>query len=116
MSDAEALKSVVERWASRIGVRPKRVQIQRMTTKWASCSPAGRISLSRDLLEENAGFQEVVIVHELLHLRVPNHGKLFRSLMSAYLPGWEEVAGGRIARVCGYQDGTGRGPNRLSRR
>jgi len=28
----------------------------------------------------------------LLHLRVPNHGKLFRSLMSLYLPKWEEIA------------------------
>jgi predicted metal-dependent hydrolase len=87
-----------------------------MTTKWASCSPAGRICLSKDLLGEDAAFQEVVVVHELLHLRVPNHGKLFKSLMTAYLPGWEEVARGRISRMCGYQDGTGRGPNRLLRR
>ena len=27
-------------------------------------------------------------VHELLHLRVRNHGKLFRALMSAHVPGW----------------------------
>jgi predicted metal-dependent hydrolase len=33
-------------------------------------------------------FQDYVIVHELLHLRVPNHGKLFKSLLTAYLPGW----------------------------
>ena len=32
---------------------------------------------------------EFVIVHELLHLRVPNHGKLFKSLLSAYVPAWE---------------------------
>ncbi|MGH2739260.1 MAG: M48 metallopeptidase family protein [Actinomycetota bacterium] len=87
--DATALKAEVRRWAARIGVQPKRVQVQRMTTKWASCSSAGRICLSRDLLHEDRAFQEVVIVHELLHLRVPNHGKLFRSLMTAYVPGWE---------------------------
>ncbi|MDE0424212.1 MAG: M48 family metallopeptidase [Candidatus Poribacteria bacterium] len=33
---------------------------------------------------------EFVIVHELIHLLVPNHGKLFKSFMSAYLPDWEE--------------------------
>ncbi len=37
-------------------------------------------------------FQEYVIVHELLHLRVPNHGKLFRTLMLLYLPDWEDLA------------------------
>jgi hypothetical protein len=95
------LKATVQRWAARIGVRPKRVQVQRMTKKWASCSVSGRLCFSRDLLVEDAAFQEVVIVHELLHLRVPNHGKLFKGLMSAYLPGWEKACGSRISRVCG---------------
>ena len=90
----------MQRWASKISVQPKRIQIQRMTTKWASCSPAGRICFNIDLLLENAAFQEVVIIHELLHLLVPNHGKLFRSLMTAYVPRWEQVGGLRIARLC----------------
>lgn len=67
-----------------------------MSRKWASCSPAGRLSFNRALLSEPRAFQEVVIVHELLHLRVPNHGKLFKSLMHAYLPDWERRAGNRI--------------------
>ena len=33
---------------------------------------------------------EFVIVHELVHLLVPNHGRVFKSFMSAYLPDWEE--------------------------
>jgi predicted metal-dependent hydrolase len=54
------------------------------------------------LLDEPASFREVVIVHELLHLLVPNHGKLFKSLMNAYLPGWEARAAGRVSRFfCG---------------
>ena len=32
---------------------------------------------------------EFVIVHELVHLLAPNHGKVFKSFMSAYLPDWE---------------------------
>ena len=100
---ARILKDRVGQWASKIGVRPLRVQIQPMIKKWASCSPSGRICLSKDLLSEDRAFQQVVIVHELLHLRVHNHGKLFKSLMSAYLPEWEKVANGRIRSVCGYK-------------
>jgi predicted metal-dependent hydrolase len=107
MNGAEALRSAVERWASRIGVTPRRVQVQHMTTKWASCSPSGRICLSKDLLDEDPAFQEVVVVHELLHLRVPNHGKLFKSLLTAFLPEWEETASGRISRMCGYRNSFG---------
>ncbi len=99
----EDLKGEVRQWAATIGVVPKRVQIQKMTRKWASCSTSGRIYLSRDLLRESRVFREIVIVHELLHLSVPNHGKLFKSLMSAYLPDWEVRARGRVARMCGYE-------------
>lgn len=91
---AAAFKDRVDRWASVLGVQPKRVQIQRMTTKWASCSSTGRICFSRDLLRQPETFQEVVIVHELLHLQVANHGKLFKSLMKAHLPGGETFING----------------------
>jgi len=84
------MREQIRQWADRIGVKPVGVQIQRMTKKWASCSTTGRICFSAELLTEPAGFREVVIVHELLHLRVPNHGKLFKSLLNAYVPGWEE--------------------------
>ena len=96
--EALAFRARVQEWAARIGVRPRRVQVQTMSAKWASCSTGGRVCFSRDLLRQEPTFQEVVIVHELLHLRVPNHGKLFKSLMTAYVPGWEAVAGSRIAR------------------
>ncbi|NPV52165.1 MAG: M48 family metallopeptidase [Firmicutes bacterium] len=56
-----------------------------MKHKWASCSSSGRLSFSTDLLHEPADFRAEVIVHELLHLKVPNHGPLFRSLVCAYL-------------------------------
>jgi len=96
-----AIRNDVHHWATRLGVTPSRVQIQRMTQKWASCSTTGRICFSTDLLHEPAAFCEVVIVHELLHLLVPNHGKLFKSLMNAYLPGWQERVAGRASRLCG---------------
>lgn len=108
IKQAESLKHKVQLWAARIGVEPKRVQIQRMTAKWASCSTSGRICFSKDILGQSAPFREVVIVHELLHLRVPNHGRLFKSLMNAYLPEWEEKAGGRVSSLCGYQRLNGR--------
>ncbi|NOQ23558.1 MAG: DUF45 domain-containing protein [Candidatus Aegiribacteria sp.] len=44
------------------------------------------------LSSEEEDFQEYVIVHELLHLRIPNHGILFKNLISVYIPNWEEIA------------------------
>lgn len=62
-----------------------------MRHKWGSCSSKGIVTLAIDLVEQERDFQEFVIAHELLHLRVPNHGRLFKSLMSAYVPNWRRL-------------------------
>src|SRR5262245_17818513 len=76
-------------WAERLKVTPKYVRVQRMTRKWGSCSTGGIVTLAEDLADENRRFQDFVIVHELLHLRVQNHGKLFKALMGLHVPGWQ---------------------------
>jgi len=90
--DKGTFKAAVRDWSTRLKVEPSQVRMQKMTNKLASCSTKKCVSFSEDLLKKHLDFQEYVIVHELLHLRVPNHGKLFRSLMSLYLPKWEEIA------------------------
>ena|SRR5258708_7982724 len=84
----DLLKRRVERWALKLRVKPRHVRVQRMTRKWGSCSTAGTVTLAADLEEQVAGFQDFVVAHELLHLRVPNHGRLFKVLMTAYIPRW----------------------------
>ena len=86
----EALRQRVEYWSGRLRVPAPRVRVRDMTRKWGSCSTSGTITLARDLSCQDAGFQDFVIAHELLHLRVPNHGRLFRALMNAHVPDWRE--------------------------
>ena len=71
-----------------------------MRKKWASCSTAGTLTFSQSLLDEPKKFREYVVAHEVLHLSVPNHGRLFKSLMSAFVPGWESIAKGRVSGAC----------------
>ena len=84
------LKNAVSQWADRIGVKVREIHLRQMQRKWASISTNGRLTLNADLLSLPEALTEFVIVHELVHLLVPNHGKLFKSFMSAYLPDWEE--------------------------
>ncbi len=78
-------------WAARLRVNPRVIRVQPMRRKWGSCSSAGTVTLAADLLEQDERFQDFVIVHELLHLRVPSHGRVFKALMSAHVPGWREL-------------------------
>jgi predicted metal-dependent hydrolase len=87
--DADDLRWAVRNWATRIGVKPARIQIRPMQTKWASVSTTGRMTFDVGLLTLPKELGEFVIVHELVHLLVPNHGKVFKSFMHAYLPDWE---------------------------
>ncbi|MCH7228971.1 M48 family metallopeptidase [Haloferula sp. A504] len=87
----EAFKTEVWRWAELTKTEPTQVRVQRMTRKWASCSTSGCLSFSKELLQQRKEFRDYVIVHELLHLKVPNHGKLFKRLLDAFVPGWERL-------------------------
>ena len=95
LSTQTKLKKEIKYWADKIKVKPSQIRIQRMKNKWASCSAKGWVSFNKNLLRESKSFQEYVIVHELLHLIIPNHGKLFKTMMNIYLPGWERIAKGK---------------------
>ena len=82
---ADLFKAEVRAWAKRIGVEPREVHLRPMRRKWASCSSNGRLTFNTDLLGEPASFRREVIVHELLHLKIPNHGKVFKALLKAHL-------------------------------
>ncbi|MGB6055732.1 MAG: YgjP-like metallopeptidase domain-containing protein [Burkholderiaceae bacterium] len=78
-------------WALKLKVNPRVVRVQAMRHKWGSCSSAGTVTLASDLLDQDARFQDYVIVHELLHLRYSTHGRVFKALMSAHIPGWQAM-------------------------
>jgi len=81
----ELFLSEVSAWATRIGVEVREVRIRPMKRKWASCSSRGRVTFDTDLMRQPAAFRREAIVHELVHLKVPNHGQLFSSLVKSYL-------------------------------
>ena len=52
-------------------------------------STAGRLTINSELVAMPRRLGEFVIIHELVHLLAPNHGKVFASFMAAYMPDWE---------------------------
>ncbi|MBB5346206.1 M48 metallopeptidase family protein [Tunturibacter empetritectus] len=91
MQNAKYLRHRADSWAKRLKVSPRSIRVQQMTRKWGSCSTLGTVTLAADLLRCKDSFQDFVIVHELLHLRVPNHGRLFKALLTAHIPHWRTL-------------------------
>jgi predicted metal-dependent hydrolase len=92
IDDRARLRKRVDQWARRVKVVPRVVRIQPMVRKWGSCSSNGTITLADDLIDQSVEFQDFVIVHELLHLRIPNHARLFKAMLGAYVPNWKRVS------------------------
>lgn len=93
---AQDLRRRTLAWALRLKVNPRVVRVQTMRRKWGSCSSAGTVTLASDLLDQEPRFQDYVIVHELLHLRYATHGRVFKALMSAHVPGWQAMEARRM--------------------
>ncbi|MDT3669653.1 MAG: M48 family metallopeptidase [Aromatoleum sp.] len=81
----QAFRQRVSQWAEKLNVGTHTVTLRPMRNKWASCSTSGRLTFNSELLALDADLWDYVIVHELLHFFVANHGKLWKSLMTAYL-------------------------------
>lgn len=77
-------------YADRIGVQVRQIVVRPMKSKWASCSTNGYFTFNVELLGRERSLGEYVILHELLHYHVPNHGKLWKVLISAHMPDYEE--------------------------
>src|SRR5437899_1280367 len=87
----EEFKNHVMEWAGRLGVSVRSLYVRPMRNKWASCSTAGNLHFNSELLTLDSQVADYVIVHELLHFSVPNHGKLWKSLMRAHLGDYEHL-------------------------
>ena len=82
-------KQRVHEWAARLDVKVVWLGVRPMRNKWASCSTEGHLNFNAELLDMDEKVWDYVIVHELLHFFVPNHGKLWKSLMRVHLGEYE---------------------------
>ena len=90
--DKDEFKARVLEWADKLDVRVRSLSVRPMRRKWASCSLQGNLNFNAELVGLDREIGDYVIVHELLHFFVPNHGKLWKSLMKAHLGDYERMA------------------------
>lgn len=84
MITPEEFKEDVMVWAEKLGVEPEEIHLRKMKSKWGKCS-SRRLIFDISVLGEPYDVRLRVILHELLHLRYPNHGKMFSTLLNSYL-------------------------------
>jgi predicted metal-dependent hydrolase len=66
------------------------LSIRSQRTRWASCSPAGRMSFSWRLLLAPASVLDYVVWHEVCHLEILDHSPRFWALLGRRWPRYRE--------------------------
>jgi predicted metal-dependent hydrolase len=86
----ELVAAVAEEEAERLGVAYRRIRIGGQRTLWGSCSPTGTLSFNWRLVLAPFEVLDYVVVHELCHLRVPDHSRRFWTLVERGRPHWRD--------------------------
>jgi predicted metal-dependent hydrolase len=84
----ELVAMLIDEEAPEIGVEPVRVQIRDQRSRWGSCSTRGTLSFNWRLVLAPFDVLDYVVVHELCHLREPNHSRRFWKLVEQRRPDW----------------------------
>lgn len=72
----------------RLGVLPP-ITVRKLAKRWGSCSPDGRLLMNVDVVKLPLGCIDYLLIHELCHVRIPNHGPRFWRLLDRCMPEWE---------------------------
>lgn len=79
-------------WSTKMGESGFTWKILSMKTQWGSCMHEKReIRMNLALARVPTECIEYIIVHEMAHLKVRLHNKMFDALVSMYLPSWKKL-------------------------
>lgn len=90
MTARKLVSTLAQEEAERIGVEYRRIRIGGQRTLWGSCSARGTLSFNWRLVLAPPPVLDYVVVHELCHLRVPNHSRRFWALVERHRPHWRQ--------------------------
>ena len=85
-------RDLLEKWQPKVGEDVAELRIKRMKTRWGTCNiRKRRIWLNLELMKKPESCLEYILVHEMVHLLEPGHGRKFYSHLDRLLPGWRDI-------------------------
>lgn len=88
----EQLERKIPKWEKITGLYCDSFKTKYMTTRWGTCnSKAKRIWINLQMVEKPLECLDYIVLHELVHLKVHNHGVEFIQMMDKFMPNWKEV-------------------------
>jgi predicted metal-dependent hydrolase len=77
--------------AAEHGLSVARVTIRGQRSRWGSCSAKGHIALNYRLMLMPPEVRDYILIHELMHIRQPDHSRKFWRHVEAACPGFRDA-------------------------
>jgi predicted metal-dependent hydrolase len=77
-------------YEKKMGVTPNKVVLKEQKIRWGTCTPVGNIYLNWRIAMAPMKIIDYLLVHEMAHLKYPNHSKEFWKVVYSVLPDYEE--------------------------
>lgn len=81
-----------EKWELKTNLIKTKLVFEKMKGKWGYCNFVTKvIYINTEIIKKDTEFIDYVILHEICHLQVPNHGVRFKKLLNTFLPNWKII-------------------------
>lgn len=81
----------IKKYEDVLGVKVNKTKIKSMKTRWGSCNTVkSYINLNIELIRRPIEFMEYVVLHELCHIKHPNHSREFWDYVRQNMPDYKE--------------------------
>jgi predicted metal-dependent hydrolase len=88
----EITREFFEKWEKSLNVSKNSLSIKKLRGKWGFCHTRNHdICLNVELIKKDIKFIEYVVLHELCHILVPDHGPNFKNLLNTHMPDWKKI-------------------------
>ena len=88
----EELSRLIPKWEKLTGFKCSSWQTKYMTTRWGTCNvQTKKIWINLQLAKKPVECLEYVVLHELAHTKVKNHGSDFVDIMDKFMPYWRDI-------------------------
>ncbi|MCK5780220.1 MAG: M48 family metallopeptidase [Psychrilyobacter sp.] len=79
------LESYIDKYSKKMSLYPKKINIKTLKSAWGICYSSGTITFNLNLIKAPTEVIEYLVVHELGHLKYPNHSKEYWNYISKFI-------------------------------
>ena len=84
------LEKRAQKLATKIGIKPSKIVVKSLKSRWGSATEKGAVTLNSNLLKAPKEVIDYIIIHELCHLKIRNHSFRYWNLVRKFMPNYLE--------------------------